>query len=207
MSSLLAMPLPDPGTALKVSPQVSKNNGPGWTSNSARTGANPSVQRMNQSSAGSAGKGKAVGSQFLLERAKRKRSGQAGSESATPGLGGRGGMDRTMTPAEICVLKTIGTGSSGGVGGILGLDRLMRVMVNALDVSVTPPNGASATMPPSFLRGYFTIKASYLCKPPHMSCYSSPRVLCFKREEGMRLWRYFIPAQPMTNTQHKTQGT
>ncbi|CAM9968515.1 unnamed protein product, partial [Discosporangium mesarthrocarpum] len=30
-------------------------------------------------------------------------------------------------------------GPSGGVGGEAGLDRLMRVMVNALDVSVMPP--------------------------------------------------------------------
>lgn len=58
--------------------------------------------------------------------------------------GARGETRRVLTPAEDSLLKTLRettggateAGVRGGVAGGAGLDRLMRVMINAPDVSV-----------------------------------------------------------------------
>lgn len=67
-------------------------------------------------------------------------------EGSQGGSGGGAGAREVLTPAENSLLKTLGdavaggegAGAKGGVAGAAGLDRLMRVMINAPDVSLPP---------------------------------------------------------------------
>lgn len=80
---------------------------------------------------------------FLKNRYKRQNVGKGGSglapgwdaapEGSQGGVGGTG-VGEVLTPAESSLLKTL-RGGKGGVAGVKGLDRLMRVMINAPDVS------------------------------------------------------------------------
>lgn len=62
----------------------------------------------------------------------------AAPEGSQGGVGGAG-VAEVLTPAERCLLKTLGGpvagGGTRGVAGVAGLDRLIRVMINAPDVS------------------------------------------------------------------------
>lgn len=65
-------------------------------------------------------------------------------EGSQGGSGGGAWAREVLTPAENSLLKTLevsvtkggGAGTRGGVAGAAGLDRLMRVMINAPDVSL-----------------------------------------------------------------------
>lgn len=77
--------------------------------------------------------------EFLRERFKRHNPGKTllGSDSGAQVKGFP--SKATLTPAETSLLKALttdGAGGNYGVAGVSGLDRLMRVMINAPDVSL-----------------------------------------------------------------------
>lgn len=78
--------------------------------------------------------------EFLRERFKRHNPGKTLALGSDSGTQGKGFPSRaTLTPAEASLLKALttdGAGGNYGVAGVSGLDRLMRVMINAPDVSV-----------------------------------------------------------------------
>lgn len=81
--------------------------------------------------------------EFLINRYKRLNPRKAGAGPApgwdsADGAGAISVLRDALTPAETSLLKSLtarGAGG-GGVAGVTGLERLMRVMVNAPDVSV-----------------------------------------------------------------------
>lgn len=84
--------------------------------------------------------------EFLVNRYKRLHPGKMvpgglapGWDSSPAGIRAIAVAREALTPAETSLLKSLtakGAGAGGGVAGVAGLERLMRVMVNAPDVSL-----------------------------------------------------------------------
>lgn len=76
--------------------------------------------------------------EFLMSRYRRQHPGTPGG--VAPGWAATTGSfavaPEALTPAETSLLKSLTVGATGGgVAGMAGVDRLMRVMINAPDVS------------------------------------------------------------------------
>lgn len=159
-----------------------------------------------------AGGSSSASSDFFRARYKRQNVGKGGGalapgwdvapEGSQGGGGGGGaGAREVLTPAENSLLKTLGgsvaggggAGARGGVAGAAGLDRLMRVMINAPDVSLLLRRGEERRRGVDLFPVFFFVVLVFSpCRSPPPLSLSPPSVRPF----NSFLARFFTAVKP-----------